>query len=90
MSSLSKSCISVTQCVFVMGLQSHSVAEILAEATSIVATVTLCIVRCQVSALYVSDDPPKHLVRICFCKSMPKLEKACDLMEAHFRQKVAA
>jgi N-succinyldiaminopimelate aminotransferase len=43
-----------------------------------------------VSALYVSDDPPKHLVRICFCKSMPKLEKACNLMEAHFRQRVAA
>ena len=47
--------------------------------------ITLCCFR-QVSALYVSDDPPKHLVRICYCKSMEKLQKACDLMEAHFRQ----
>ena len=44
----------------------------------------------QVSALYISDDPPKHLVRICFCKSMAKLQKACDLMEAHFKQQKTA
>ena len=38
----------------------------------------------QVSAFYSSPDPPRHLVRFCFCKSMEKLTAACDKMEQYF------
>ncbi len=36
------------------------------------------------SAFYNSPDPPRHLVRFCFCKSMEKLVAACDQLEAYF------
>lgn len=38
----------------------------------------------QVSAFYVSADPPKYLVRFCFCKTDDKLASACDLLEKYF------
>jgi len=38
----------------------------------------------QVSAFYVSPDPPRYLVRFCFCKADEKLHKACDLLEKYF------
>ena len=38
----------------------------------------------QVSAFYVGDDPPRHLVRLCFCKSRTKLENACNAMATYF------
>ncbi len=40
--------------------------------------------RCQVSAFYVSADPPCHLVRFCFCKAPQKLEAACDRLQQYF------
>ena len=39
----------------------------------------------QVSAFYVSPDPPKYLVRFCFCKTDDKLTRACDLLEEYFK-----
>ncbi len=38
----------------------------------------------QVSAFYVSPDPPRYLVRFCFCKADEKLHKACDLLQKYF------
>ena len=38
----------------------------------------------QVSAFYVSSDPPRTLVRFCFCKTDDKLRKACDALEDFF------
>lgn len=38
----------------------------------------------QVSAFYVSPNPPKYLVRFVFCKTQDKLTKACDLLEQYF------
>ncbi|KAA6425183.1 MAG: transaminase [Trebouxia sp. A1-2] len=37
-----------------------------------------------VSAFYVSPDPPRYLVRFCFCKADEKLHKACNLLENYF------
>ena len=52
-----------------------------------VASRTLCltyILALQVSAFYVSPDPPRYLVRFCFCKADEKLHKACNLLEKYF------
>ena len=45
----------------------------------------MTVVLLQVSAFYVSSDPPKYLVRFCFCKTDDKLTKACDLLEEYFK-----
>lgn len=42
------------------------------------------VVSLQVSAFYSSPDPPRHLVRFCFCKSMDKLRGAADRLQAYF------
>lgn len=37
-----------------------------------------------VSAFYVSEKRPHHLVRFCFCKDNAKLFAACEKLEAYF------
>ena len=41
----------------------------------------------QVSAFYVSANPPRSLVRFCFCKTDDKLQRACDALEEFFGKK---
>ena len=38
----------------------------------------------QVSAFYVSPNPPNYLVRFVFCKTQDKLTNACELLEKYF------
>ncbi|KAL0036368.1 hypothetical protein WJX77_004690 [Trebouxia sp. C0004] len=47
-------------------------------------TVEAGVTALPVSAFYVSPDPPRYLVRFCFCKADEKLHKACDLLEKYF------
>jgi hypothetical protein len=38
----------------------------------------------QVSAFYASENPPRTLVRFCFCKDDSKLERACRALREYF------
>lgn len=40
--------------------------------------------KLQVSSLYASNEAPRNLVRLCFCKTDEKLFKACQSLEAYF------
>ena len=40
----------------------------------------------QVSAFYTSADPPRNLVRFCFCKTDEKLQSACQRLRQYFGQ----
>ncbi|KAK9832533.1 hypothetical protein WJX81_006591 [Elliptochloris bilobata] len=42
-----------------------------------------------VSAFYISADPPRTLVRFCFCKTDDKLRQACDALESFFGKRRA-
>lgn len=37
-----------------------------------------------------SADPPRTLVRFCFCKTDDKLRSACDALENFFGSKIEA
>ncbi|KAL3157538.1 hypothetical protein ABBQ32_011995 [Trebouxia sp. C0010 RCD-2024] len=47
-------------------------------------TISAGVTVLPVSAFYVSANPPKYLVRFCFCKTDDKLASACDLLEKYF------
>jgi len=39
-----------------------------------------------VSGFYIGPDPPKHLVRFCYCKDDAKLHAACQRLEAYLHK----
>lgn len=47
-------------------------------------TVDAGVTTIPVSGFYVSPEPPKHLVRFCYCKDDAKLIAACERLEAYF------
>ena len=44
----------------------------------------------QVSAFYMSKDPPRNLVRFCFCKTDEKLQNASKRLHQYFSKTVHA
>ncbi|GAX86378.1 hypothetical protein CEUSTIGMA_g13790.t1 [Chlamydomonas eustigma] len=57
--------------------------EMFAKRLTIEAGVTTI----PISGFYLSPNPPKHLVRFCFCKEDAKLHVACDRLESYFKKK---
>ncbi|KAG1675147.1 hypothetical protein FOA52_003370 [Chlamydomonas sp. UWO 241] len=57
--------------------------DLFAQRLTVEAGVTVI----PVSAFYVSDAPPRHLVRFCYCKDDAKIAAACERLEAYLGQK---
>ena len=55
--------------------------EDLAKRWTIEAGVTVI----PISGFYLSDSPPTHLVRFCYCKEDSKLLAACERLEKYLR-----